>query len=47
MNKKLVGKVNARGFAIISMTTDPEEALSTLDGLSDVPWDTVLVWWIT
>ena len=39
--EKLVGKVRARGFAITSMTTDPEGALSTLDGLLDVPWDTI------
>ncbi len=39
--EKLVGKVKARGYAITSMTTNPEATLAKLDGLVDAPCDTI------
>ena len=38
---RIVTKIRARGFIINTVITDPESSLKTLDGLVDVPWDTV------
>jgi hypothetical protein len=40
---RIITKIRARGFIINTVITDPESSLKTLDGLVDVPWDTVCI----
>jgi hypothetical protein len=38
---KIIGKIRARSFTILKIITDPDASFKCLDGLIDVPWDTI------